>query len=294
MTETYDLTNPITDALGDEHIFREVTMANHSTMTRIETLTNTEIPAGQTVLVRVLGDIGHEQLISQIQQINELKGFEVIGVSSVVVSGGTDGGNNDGSGNDDTSGTLLVNCINQARKLTYTGGTTDFGSIFGEKTAFFFSKPITTGYAFQYENPEPVNGVRAIDSLRIKISSSSDPAYSFFHNDDIFIQLTNPGVSGEGSRFLDVFVKESVVGQSVNEWWYFNEEWLRIQATVNPDSIDIVVTDLITSDSLTHTTNLSGLMAQPMYLHVGVVLSEQASTLDQALIHLPFSELEIS
>lgn len=294
MTETYDLTNPITDALGDEHTLREVTMTNHSTMTRIEPLTNTEIPAGQTVLVRVLGDIGHEQLISQIQQINELKGFEVIGVTSVVVDGGTDGGNNDGGGNDDTSGALLINCLNQAGKLTYTGGTADFGSIFGEKTAFLFSKPITAGYAFQYENPEPVSGVRAIDDLRIKISSSPDPAYSFFNNGDIFIRLTNPGIGGSGNRFFDVHVKESVGGQLVNEWWYFNEERLRIHVTVNLDSLDIVVTDLVTQETQTHTTNLSGLMAQPMYLHIGVVLSEQASTLDQALIHLPFSELEIS
>ena len=196
-------------------------------------------------------------------------------------------------GNDDTSGALLINCLNQAGKLTYTGGTADFGSIFGEKTAFLFSKPITAGYAFQYENPEPVSGVRAINDLRIKISSSPDPAYSFFNNDDIFIQLTNPGIGGSDNRFFDVYVKESVGGQSINEWWYFNEERLRIHVTVNLDSLDIVVTDLVTQETQTHTTNLSGLMAQPMYLHIGAILSEQASTLDHTLIQLPFSELDV-
>lgn len=114
MTETYDLTNPITDALGDEHTLREVTMTNHSTMTRIEPLTNTEIPAGQTVLVRVVGDIGHEQLISQIQQINELKGFEVIGVTSVAVGGG-------GS----SSQTSITNGTYKNGVLTYIGGTVE-------------------------------------------------------------------------------------------------------------------------------------------------------------------------
>ena len=114
MTETYDLTNPLTDALGDEHTLREVTMTNHSTMTRIETLTNTEIPAGQTVLVRVLGDIGHEQLISQIQQINELKGFEVIGVSSVAVADET-------SGNESIFPTLFQ-AVETNKQLIYTSG----------------------------------------------------------------------------------------------------------------------------------------------------------------------------
>lgn len=117
MTDTYDLTNPITDALGDQHTLREVTMINHSSIARIEPLTNTSLPPGQTVLVRVIGDIGHEQLINQLQQINELKGFEVIGVTSVPVT------------NDVQVFSRLLNAVESSEKLTYTSGTLGNGLV---------------------------------------------------------------------------------------------------------------------------------------------------------------------
>lgn len=83
--KVYNGTNPITDVLGDLPTEREVTMTGLSTLTRIEPLTNTQIPAGQTVLVNVIGNMAHAQLVKNIQQINALEGFEVIGVASVVV-----------------------------------------------------------------------------------------------------------------------------------------------------------------------------------------------------------------
>ena len=86
--KVYNGTNPITDILGDLPTEREVTMTGLSTLTRIEPLTNTQIPAGQTVLVNVIGDMAHAQLVKNIQQINALEGFDVIGVASVVVGGG--------------------------------------------------------------------------------------------------------------------------------------------------------------------------------------------------------------
>lgn len=88
---TYDGTNPITDILGDLPTEREVTMTNQSTVARIEPLTNTQIPAGQTVLVNVIGDLAHAQLVKNIQQINAMSGFEVIGVASVVIGGDVGG-----------------------------------------------------------------------------------------------------------------------------------------------------------------------------------------------------------
>jgi len=84
MPNVFDGTNPITDILGDEPTEREVTMENQSTMTIIEPLTNTQIPAGQTVLVRVIGDIAHSTLVKNIQQINALQGLEVVGLTSVI------------------------------------------------------------------------------------------------------------------------------------------------------------------------------------------------------------------
>ena len=86
MPNVFDGTNPITDILGDEPTEREVTMENQSTMTIIEPLTNTQIPAGQTVLVRVIGDIAHSTLVKNIQQINALQGLEVVGLTSVVIA----------------------------------------------------------------------------------------------------------------------------------------------------------------------------------------------------------------
>lgn len=83
--KTYNGTNPVTDILGDLPTEREVTMTGLSTLTRIEPLTNTQIPAGQTVLVNVIGNMAHAQLVKNIQQINALQGFEVIGLTSVVI-----------------------------------------------------------------------------------------------------------------------------------------------------------------------------------------------------------------
>ena len=123
MPNVFDGTNPITDILGDEPTEREVTMENQSTMTIIEPLTNTQIPAGQTVLVRVIGDIAHSTLVKNIQQINALQGFEVIGLTSVVIP------------DEPVAGDLLLvptgaveSIDGEYQRFTYDGASTMIGS----------------------------------------------------------------------------------------------------------------------------------------------------------------------
>ena len=85
MNETYDLTNPITIAMGDEATKREVTLTNNSSWPRVEPLTDIEIPAGQSVVIQVVGDIGFDSMKSGIDQFNELKHNDVITISAEVV-----------------------------------------------------------------------------------------------------------------------------------------------------------------------------------------------------------------
>jgi hypothetical protein len=80
----YNGTNPITDILGDLATVRDVTMENQSRIMRIEPLTNTALPAGDTIVVRVTGDLAYSTIVANINQINSLAGLEVIGLASVV------------------------------------------------------------------------------------------------------------------------------------------------------------------------------------------------------------------
>jgi hypothetical protein len=78
-------TNPITDILGDQPTVRDVTIENQSRIMRIEPLTNAQLPPGETVLMRVTGDLAFSQIAANIEQINQLTGFEVIGMTAVIV-----------------------------------------------------------------------------------------------------------------------------------------------------------------------------------------------------------------
>lgn len=80
---TFDGTNPITDILGDNPIERELTFENQSVQNFIEPLTNTAIPAGQTVEMTVIGDAAFDTIESNIAQINALAGFEAITLTVV-------------------------------------------------------------------------------------------------------------------------------------------------------------------------------------------------------------------
>jgi hypothetical protein len=81
----FDGTNSITDILGDDPIERELTFENQSVQNFIEPLTNTAIPAGQTVEMTVIGDAAFDTIESNIAQINALAGFEAITITLEVV-----------------------------------------------------------------------------------------------------------------------------------------------------------------------------------------------------------------
>ena len=81
----FDGTNPILTIVGDLPTQRDVSMTNHGIVMKFEPLTNLSILAGQTVLVRIKGDVAFDQVLANIEQINLLKGFEVISVTDVLV-----------------------------------------------------------------------------------------------------------------------------------------------------------------------------------------------------------------
>lgn len=85
MTDIYDLTNPITIAVGDNSTKREVTLKNNGSWPRIEPFTGIALPAGQTVVIQVVGDIGYDSLKAGVDDFNALKRHEVITISAEVV-----------------------------------------------------------------------------------------------------------------------------------------------------------------------------------------------------------------
>lgn len=86
MTDSYDLTNPLTMAMGDNSTKRELTLTNNSSWPRVEPFTGIALPAGQTVVIQVVGDIGYDSLKAGIDEFNALKRYEVITISAEVVA----------------------------------------------------------------------------------------------------------------------------------------------------------------------------------------------------------------
>ncbi|MDF2417310.1 hypothetical protein GWP85_07245 [Acinetobacter beijerinckii] len=73
MTE-YNGTNPLLDALGDEHIIRDVTLLNNDPSKIIEPLTGIHLGYLQPITIRVIGNAAFEQIKNNIDQLNSLKG----------------------------------------------------------------------------------------------------------------------------------------------------------------------------------------------------------------------------
>lgn len=80
----------------------------------IETLTNTNLPAGHTVLVKIDDSTSYDQVLSNIEAINALPGFTVIGVTSLP--------------NPPASNWYLDNCTYADGVLTPVGEPLDFGT----------------------------------------------------------------------------------------------------------------------------------------------------------------------
>lgn len=80
----------------------------------IETLTDTNLSAGHTVLVKIADTTSYDQVLSNIEAINALPGFTVIGVTSLP--------------NPPTSDWYLDNCTYENDVLTPVGESLDFGT----------------------------------------------------------------------------------------------------------------------------------------------------------------------
>lgn len=80
----------------------------------IETLTNTNLPAGHTVLVKIDDSTSYDQVLNNVEAINALPGFTVIGVTSLP--------------NPPSSAWYLDNCTYENGVLTPVGEPLDFGT----------------------------------------------------------------------------------------------------------------------------------------------------------------------
>lgn len=83
----FDGTNPLLNALGDAATVRNVTFVSNYHLPITEPLTKTLIPPGATVDLTVTGEIAFNQITKNIDQINALKKFNALNITSEVVTG---------------------------------------------------------------------------------------------------------------------------------------------------------------------------------------------------------------
>lgn len=89
-------------------------MVNNAVEMLFETLSDTNIPDGHVALVRIQNDVSYDQVITNLEQVNVLPGFNVIGVTSIP--------------NPDTSDWELTNCTYENGVLSWTEGQLDLGT----------------------------------------------------------------------------------------------------------------------------------------------------------------------
>ena len=74
-------TNAVLTALGDDAVVRDVMLLNQTGNTIIEPLTGIPLPAGESVLIRLTGDVAFESISNNVEQINLLRGSEAIALT---------------------------------------------------------------------------------------------------------------------------------------------------------------------------------------------------------------------
>lgn len=89
-------------------------MVNNAVEMLFKLLTDTNIPEGHIALVRIQDDLTYDQVMTNLEQVNALPGFTVIGVTSIP--------------NPDTSDWQLTNCTYENGVLTWTEGQLDLGT----------------------------------------------------------------------------------------------------------------------------------------------------------------------
>lgn len=86
MTKVFDGTNPLTDALGDEHTPYDVVITNNSTAKYVESCSRTYVAAGEEVALTVIGEFAAQQVQKNIDQHNILRGREAVSVEVDVLT----------------------------------------------------------------------------------------------------------------------------------------------------------------------------------------------------------------
>lgn len=89
-------------------------MVNNAVEMLFEQLTDTSIPEGHIALVRIQNDVSYDQVMTNLEQVDVLPGFNVIGVTSIP--------------NTDTSDWKLTNCTYENGVLSWTEGQLDLGT----------------------------------------------------------------------------------------------------------------------------------------------------------------------
>ncbi|WP_151750540.1 hypothetical protein [Acinetobacter sp. TUM15131] len=80
----YDGTNPILDALGDLPIIRKVSILNKGVTKKVEPCTGVYLLPGQTIEIRVTGEVAFKTIKQNIDQLNILNGNNIECVSEIV------------------------------------------------------------------------------------------------------------------------------------------------------------------------------------------------------------------
>lgn len=269
----FDGTNPILTIVGDEPTERDVSMTNNASIVKTELLTNTQLPPGQTVLVRVKGDMAFDQIISNLEQINAMNGFEVIGVTSVPV---------EEESNDDPF--AFVNAQFYGENMQYTGGTIAF-DYFNGLPAFAITTPAALNKYYTFGQPNyDIGGVNVFSEVLLIISPNSNARDAYnnrmagnggFAVDQTPANGANTGVSISKAGALNLFTKTGtdlrVTAQVVND----AVNW----AIYNPDGG-------ITDD---YSDAQPDIQNQQLYCHVIAILHEEYNQVDLAQIRVPLA-----
>lgn len=278
----FDGTNPLLEALGDEPEIKEITLTNSSAFIIVEPLTQVRLQPFEKTVIQVIGNAAYEHIMANINQLNALKS-DVISIETSEPEDGESGNANNWE---------LTNAELSNGALTYTGGSVDFGFIFGTEKAFGLSKRISTGYCYAYDLPTYlVDAVNPFAEITTMISSHQNLSQAFQNRNQPICAYTSDFTTdnGENTGLRVGFTSRS--GGVMNDFEISNQR-LNIKAAVAESTFTVFARDLDTNATQAHTTNVVGLLDQPMYLHVLVRLrSPAADGLSNDQFNLSFQEI---
>lgn len=267
----FDGTNPILTIVGDEPTERDVSMTNNASIVKTELLTNTQLPPGQTVLVRVKGDMAFDQIMSNLEQINAFDGFEVIGVTNVPVEEGPN-----------SPSFSFVNGEFVGEKIAYTGG--EMNILSNDAPAFAVTTQLVKGKSYAFTMPSySINGVNVFTDVGLYISQHSDPATAWNSKNDSI-----------GGYAIDTTTGGAQGGISVNkagQGYIFqkNGSALQLTAKVVDDAVEWSIYDRQNGgETVEYEDSQPGIQNSTLYCHVIALLNaDEVSKLFTSEITVP-------